>query len=157
MRRAIATALLLTAVNGSQAAQNKPRRMQIEGAQARRLISLLVTGSDDIASSLRDSGSSRIVLHDLMVLKSSTYKYEKNAAMYDLDVYYANAKIGNAAQLTPVHEATPLYEFLSSLGVRNQLSMQGSDLDAETVDCRINTDVSFDKPQRFVCDLVLPF
>ena len=46
---------------------------------------------------------------------------------------------------------------MTSLGVKPDLSMQGADLDADVVDCRINTHVAFEKPQRFVCDLTLPF
>jgi len=157
LHRGMAAALLLTVIPSAHSAQNKPRTVHLEGTQARRLVSLLVTGSDKIAASFRDAGKTRIVLHDLMVLKWSTYKYDDDAAMYKLDVYSAEAKIGDAAQTTQLGEATSLFELLTSLGVKPDLSMQGADLDADVVDCRINTHVAFEKPQRFVCDLTLPF
>jgi hypothetical protein len=156
MLRIPATALLL-AVPAILAGQNKPRSLHIQGQQARRLISLLVTGNDTIAASFRDSRATRILLHDLDVMKFATYKYDENSAMYRLDVYSAHAKIGTVTQAVPISEATSLYELLLSLGVTPDASMQGTDLEAETVDCRIDTHVSFDKPQRFVCDLALPF
>jgi hypothetical protein len=77
--------------------------------------------------------------------------------MYRLDLYSAQAKIGNAADPTQLNDATALYALLSSIGLTADTSMQGTDFEADTVDCRINTHVPFDKPQRFVCDLALPF
>jgi hypothetical protein len=157
MIRRAAVAILFAAIPAALAAQNKPRTLHLEGPQAERLISLLVTGSDSIASSLRDSGASRILLRDLMVMKYSTYKYDQDSAMYRLDVYDAHATIAGASQPTPIHEASALYAFLSSLGAKPDLSMQGSDLNADIVDCRIDTHAPFEKPQRFACDLTLPF
>lgn len=157
MRNAAVAALLLTSLPVGAIAQNKPRSLHIEGAQARQLISLLVTGNSAVESSLRDTGVARIVLHDLYVMKFSTFKYDEDAPMYRLDVYSAQAKIGRGSQSVQFHEAAALYEFLSSLGVKADTSMQGSDLDADTVDCRIDPHAAFDKPQRFVCDLRLPF
>jgi hypothetical protein len=156
MIKAVAVAILFVTGAPGLPAQNKPRSLHIQGPQARRLVSLLVSGSDSIASSFQ-GGATQLVLHDLLVLKFATYKYDGDGGMYNLDVYSAEAKIGDAGQTTRFTEATGLYELLSSLGVKPQLSMQGSDLDASTVDCRVNTHQPFEKPQRFVCDLTLPF
>lgn len=156
MPNVLATAFLL-AIPATLPAQNKPRAVHIQGSQAHRLISLLVTGSDSIESSFRDGHATSIVLHDLDVMKFATYKYDENASMYRLDIYSAHAKIGNAAQPVPINEATALYELLSALGVTPDASMQGTDLEVTTVDCRIDTKVPVDKQQRFVCELALPF
>lgn len=155
MLKTLVTALLLAPA--ALAAQNKPRTLHIEGAKARRLISLLVSGSDSIASSFRDNHSTRILLRELDVMKFATSKYDETASMYRLDVYSARAKIGSATQPVAINEATALYELLASLGVTPDASMQGTGLEANRVDCRIDTRLPFDKPQRFVCDLGLPF
>jgi hypothetical protein len=122
MLRAIATALMLTAIPTVFAGQSKPRTVHIEGDRAKRLVSLLATGSETIAASLRDAKGTRIVLHDLMVLKFATYKYDGDSGMYNLDVYSAEAKIGDAAQSAQLGEATALFELLSTLG--SNLSFQ---------------------------------
>jgi len=156
MRKLIATALLLAALP-ALAAQNKPRSLHIQGPQAFRLISLLVTGSNAIQASFMNHGGNHIALRDLEVMKLSTFKYDQSSAMYRLDVYSAHVQVGDAAGSTPLGEATALYAFLLSLGVTPDGSMQGTIVEVDTVDCRINPRLPFDKPQRFVCDLALPF
>jgi hypothetical protein len=96
-------------------------------------------------------------LHDLDVEKQSTYKYDGGAPYFRLDVYRAHARIGESQQQSSLGEATALYELLSSLGLKPDMAMDGAHLEAQTVDCRINSRLAFDKPQRFVCDLKVPF
>jgi hypothetical protein len=155
MRKLIATALLFTALP-ALSARNKPRSLHIQGAQAFRLISLLVTGSNAIQVAFMDRGGTHIALRDLEVMKLSTFKYDKSSAMYRLDVYSAHVQVGDAEESTPLGEATALYAFLLSLGVTPDGSMQGTILEAGTVDCRIDAHIAFDKPRRFVCDLAQP-
>lgn len=90
-------------------------------------------------------------------MKGSTFKYDEDAPMYRLDFYSAYARIGEATNPATLGEATALYELLSAIGVTPEGAMEGSYLEATTVDCRIDAHLQFDKPQRFLCDLALPF
>jgi hypothetical protein len=157
MRSGQYPASLLLALSLTAAAQNSPRSLHLEGAQARRLISLLVSGNNAIAATVKDHNSNRILLHGLQVEKESTYKYDDGAPYFRLDVYRAHAQLGDSQQQSSLGEATGLYELLSSVGLKPDMAMDGAYLEAQTVDCRINTHIAFDKPQRFVCDLKLPF
>lgn len=157
MRNAIAAALLFATISASLTAQDKPRALHVQGPQAFQLISLLVSGSNAIQVSFMNNHATRIHLGALDVMKFATQKYDSDASMYRLDVYSARAQIGDATDASPIGEASALYKLLASIGVTPDGSMQGTDVEADTVDCRIDTTLSSKNPKRFVCDLALSF
>ena len=134
-----------------------PKRVHINGPKAFRLVSLLVTGSDEIGKAVGNQHKSEIVIHDLSVVKSSTYKFDVDSAIYKLDVYGAQGKIGSATNSTAIHEATALWEFLSGLGMTTDLALEGAYLNVGTVDCKIDATIDVKSPNRVQCDLANPY
>jgi hypothetical protein len=134
-----------------------PKRVHINGPRAFRLVSLLVTGSSEIGKAVGNQHKSEIVIHDFSVVKSSTYKYDTDSAIYKLDVYAAQGKIGSATNSTAIYEATALWEFLSTLGITTDLGLEGAYLNIATVDCKIDATVDIKSSNRVQCDLSNPY
>jgi hypothetical protein len=133
-----------------------PRQIHMSGAQAERLISLLATGNSTISSMLRDQHKTEIVLRSLSVMKFSTYKYDESNPYYDLGIYQAWVKLG-ANDRAPVGEATAIYELLTEVGVTPDMSMQGSELAVDVVDCKVDVTAAVDSGKRFGCDLKVSY
>ncbi len=139
------------------ASAQTPKQVHVNGPKALKLVSLLVSGSDEIAATIKDQHKSEIVIHDLSIVKWSTYKYDTDSPLYKLDVYRAEGKVGAATNSTPIHEATALWELLSGLGMTTDVAMEGAYLNAATIDCKIDTSSDADSPNRVQCDLANPY
>ena len=139
---------------------NKPaptgKKVHLAGERARTLISLLVSGNNEIQDRIKNGGSSEIVLHDLEVLTESTYKYDPDARFFRLHVVSAWAKLAPADNRIQINEATAIDDFLAPFGLDDDLAMEGSYREVPVVDCKINASVPYEQPARFQCDLVLP-
>ena len=139
------------------ASAQTPKRVHINGPKAFRLVSLLVTGSHEIGKTVGTQHKSEIVIHDLSIVKSSTYKYDTDSAIYKLDVYGAQGKIGSATNSTAIYEATALWEFFNRLGMTTDLALEGAYLNVATVDCKIDATIDVKSPNRVQCDLANPY
>jgi hypothetical protein len=150
---ACATLLLVTF-----ASAQTPKQVHVNGPKALKLVSLLVSGSDEVKAAIKaQHNKSEIVIHDLSILRWPTYKYDTDDPFYRLDVYRAEGKIGLATNSTPIHEATALWELLSGLGMTTDVAMEGAYLHAATIDCKIDTTADADSPNRVQCDLANPY
>jgi hypothetical protein len=156
MKKVISLACAICLLGAFASAQT-PKQVHINGPKALKLVSLLVSGSDAIATAIRDQNKSQIVIHDLSILKWATYKYDTDSPLYKIDVYRAEGKIGSATNSTPIHEATALWELLSGLGMTTDMAMEGGYLNVATIDCKIDTTADADSPNRVQCDLANPY
>ena len=142
---------------GTCVSAQTPKQIHIDGPKALKLVSLLVSGSDEVANLIRDQHKSEIVLHDLSIVKWATQKYETDHPLYRVDVYRAQGRIGSATTLTPIHEATGLWELLNGLGMTTDAAMEGGYLNAATIDCKIDTTANAESTNRIQCDLTNPY
>lgn len=126
----------------------------LDGDQAFRLVSLLVSGNGTVRTALVDQRQTRIVINELMVLQSATNKYDAASPMFALRVYSAKGRIGGAAEFSPIGEATALWSLLSDAGVRPNGAMEGSYLELRTLECAVNTTADVSSARRFHCTLV---
>jgi hypothetical protein len=139
------------------ASAQTPKQVHINGPKALKLVSLLVSGSDEVATAIRDQQKSEIVIHDLSIVKWSTYKYDTDSPLYKLDVYRAQGRIGSATNSTSIGEATALWELLNGLGMTTDMAMDGAHLSVTTISCKIDTTADADSPNRVQCDLANPY
>jgi hypothetical protein len=147
---------LLSAWTSIQTSAQAPKQVHIDGAKAQKLVSLLVSGSDAIATAIRDNKSD-IVVHDLSIVKWATQKYEPDSPLYKIDVFRAEGRIGAATDSTPIHEASGLWDLLNGLGMTTDAAMDGVHLSVATISCKIDTTVDAAAPNRIQCDLANPY
>jgi hypothetical protein len=155
--------LILSAMLSSQsyyqigAPSTEPKRIHIEGEKARTLISLLVTGNENVRAAIKGSNQTKIVIHELSILSEATQKYDPIDPYYRLMVYSARARIGSAASAVRIGEATALYEYFSELGLRPDVALEGTYLQVREINCEVNVNASVATPIRFQCDVTPAF
>ena len=158
--------LLFALPSGAQDERGKaipgPRKVHLEGEQARILISLLVNGNRSIAAPLGAALTSgtptyHVVLHHFSVDSITTYKYDNDYPGYRLYGYYATAILEPDEKNIEINEATSLYKFFDQLRVTPNLSLEGTFLEIGVLDCRIDAKIDFTKTGRFRCDLDIPY
>jgi hypothetical protein len=147
----VAAFVFFCAVVGMPA--QSPKRMELTGTRAQQLVSILVSGSEEIRAAVRDQGATEIVVHDLVVRTEATYKYDAGSAYFNLAVHHATGRIGTASEAKPLGDATALFALFTSLRLPSDADMQGSSFELATVDCRIDTALDGSSPQRFRCTL----
>jgi hypothetical protein len=148
--------VIVLSCSTATAAPAKPNPIHLNGKRAETLISLLVSGSDQIAKSFEISAEHQVVLRDVEVEAIETYKYEPDTWFYKLPEYRASAKIGNDNSQTSIGEATSLWRFFLGVGLESDLAMDGSYLQIRQINCKVNVHADMSSPNRFQCDLTLP-
>jgi hypothetical protein len=139
---------VLTAALSEAAA---PPAIHIDGSKARQLLSILL--SADTKAFDRVETSNGIVVRDLTVLAQATHKYDETDSRYRIEIYSARGKVDGSQEEVSIAEATSLWNFLVGLGIGRNASLQGADLQIETIDCRVDPNVAFAKASRFQCDI----
>lgn len=156
MKKMIVLICLVPLLNLAIEAQT-PKRVHLTGAKALQLVSLLVSGSDAIRTAIKDQIKSKILVQDLSLLSEATSKYDPSMPMFNLAVYDARGRIGNATNPTQIGEASALFKFLAGLGLPKDGAMEGTYLNIASVKCKINTSVDANSSDRFQCDIVNGF
>jgi DUF971 family protein len=142
-------------MSAAQAAEGS-QRIHVEGDRAKQLVSLLVSGNEQIRSMVKDGHARRIVVHDLSILKEATQKYDSSDPYYALDVYTAKARIGTASDPVKMGEATGLFNLLREVGIQNDGAMEGTYATAHEIDCTIDVNAGESAARRFRCDVTGP-
>jgi hypothetical protein len=138
---------------GSCAYAQTAKKVHVEGKQAEELISLLVSGNEDVRQAIKDGGATTVIIHDLQLQRESTFKYDPIDPYYRLDVVHAWGKVQNADKVSTFGDALAMYTLLLSLNLDTDTTVSGSTIEVKRLDCRIQPTLDIDTPARFACDL----
>ena len=129
--------------------------LEITGEKAGTLISLLVTGSDRVRASIKDSHRDEIVIRDLSILSESTLKYDPTDPYYNLMVYSAKGTLGATTTIVNICEATALFHYFRELGIKPDLALEGTYIQLKQITCAIDPNKAISAPQRFQCQIIV--
>ena len=134
--------------------ESAARKVEIDGQKAKTLISLLSSGNQALQQAV--AREKEFAIADFYVIKGATQKYYPVDSLFGLDLYAAWGKIGNSQNPSEIGEATAIYQFLTNLGFRQAVSLQGSDHSFSRIECKINATIHIRAPKRFQCSLTEP-
>jgi hypothetical protein len=137
-------------------AQTGSKKLNLEGEQARTLISLVANGSTEINQSLKDRHATEFTLAELNAMKSSTFKYDPIDPYFKLDIYHGQIKLAGADSYILLSDGRAMYEFLDKLGLPHDGAMEGDYIEAVNVHCAIHPQIAYGDAKRFACDLEKP-